>query len=122
MWYTGTTADTRNDGSYMNIYKIRNWRSVTYGGQSQFNRIHIHRYCSGYKKTTHGYRNVQQCGNWVKKVDPEARFFFFRHQSNWHCSPCPLYYTGSTAYTAVDRNTRIHIYRITGWKRPTFGW
>jgi hypothetical protein len=122
MYYTGSTTDTVNDRSYMNIYKIKNWRTVVYGGQNKYARIHIHRYCSGYKKTSHGFRDFNKCGDWVRKVDPEARFFFFRTQSNWHCSPCPLYYKGDTKYTAVDRNTRIHIYRIIHWKPPTFKW
>jgi hypothetical protein len=93
-----------------------------YGGQNKYGRIHIHRYCTGYKKTSHGFRNFNQCGDWVRKVDPEARFFFFRTQSNWHCSPCPLYYKGDTRYTAQDFNTRIHIYRILNWTAPKQKW
>jgi FPC/CPF motif-containing protein YcgG len=94
----------------------------TTGTGHQNSRIHIHRYCTGYKKTATNHRNVTNCANWVKSVDPEARYFFFREQSNWHCSPCPLYYNGSTTNTAEDKNTRIHIYKITGWKAPTFKW
>jgi hypothetical protein len=122
MYYTGTTAHTHNDRSYMSIYRIINWKAANYKWRPHYKRIHIHRYCTGYKKTATNHRSVTNCANWVKSVDPEARYFFFREQSNWHCSPCPLYYKGNTTYTAVDRNTRIHIYRIIAWKAPTFKW
>jgi len=106
----------------IHIYKIRNWRPPTYTWAPWYNRIQKHRYCQGYKKTSTGYRKVEDCGAWVKKVDPEARYFFFREQSNWHCSPCPLYYKGDTRYTAVDTRTRIHIYSIKNFRGPAFKW
>jgi len=96
----------------MNIYRITNWSPPKYKWQPAYSRIHTHRYCTGYKKRAFNHRNVTNCANWVRSVDPEAKFFFFREQSNWHCSPCPLYYTGTVTHTAVDNNTRIHIYRI----------
>jgi len=66
-------------------------------------------------------RTVEQCGEWARNVDPNARYFFFRRQSNWHCSPCPPSYRGHpTTGTAVDRNTRISIYQFSPW--VTAGW
>jgi hypothetical protein len=121
MYYTGTTAHTVPDRSYMSIYRITNW-SINYKWKANYKRIHIHRYCTGYKKTSTSHRTVSNCANWAKSVDPEAKYFFFREQSNWHCSPCPLYYNGSTANTAEDKNTRIMIYKINGWKAPNFKW
>jgi hypothetical protein len=123
MYYTGSTAHTHGDNSYMFIYSIINWTPPHYKWQRTYTRIAFHRYCTGYKKTSHGYRTVEACGKWVSQVDPEARYFFFREQSNWHCSPCPLHYTGHpTTGTAVDNNTRIFIYKINNWKQPTYEW
>lgn len=58
------------------------------------------RYCTGYRKSIFSKRSPNQCMNWVRKVDPWARFFFFRSEGNYHCSPCPTRYTGGTRYTA----------------------
>jgi hypothetical protein len=69
----------------------------------------------------HHTRTVEKCAEWVRNVDPSARWFFFRRQSNWHCSPCPSSYRGSkTTGTAEDRNTRISIYEFRPWR--TAGW
>ena len=45
---------------------------------------------------TRDTRNIEECYNWVKQKDPTARYFFFRPQSNWHCSPCESTYLGGT--------------------------
>jgi hypothetical protein len=123
MHYTGGTTRTHADNSVMHIYRITGWRSPKYRWHTTYRRIAIHRYCKGYRKKSHSYRNVVDCANWVRGQDKEARYFFFREQSNWHCSPCPHYYTGHpTTGTVFDKNTRIHIYRILNWKAPTYGW
>jgi len=122
MRYKGTTAGTRVDNrTTIMIFRIYGWRAPTYGWSKDYKRIASFRYCSGYKKTATNHRTVEACANWVRKVDDEAKYFFFRHQSNWHCSPCPQSYTGHpTRGTAVDNNTRIFIYRIIGWKPPSW--
>jgi hypothetical protein len=123
MHYNGSTTRTHADNSVMNIYRIVGWRPPTYKWSTKYRRVAIHRYCTGYKKTTHSYRNVRDCAAWVSRTDKEAKWFFFRHQSNWHCSPCPHTYTGHpTTGTAFDKNTRIFIYRIIHWKAPTYVW
>jgi hypothetical protein len=53
--------------------------------------------------------------NWVRRVAPHIRYFFFRQEGNYHCSPCPWHYKGSTSGTSADRS-RIFIYMIVGWK------
>jgi len=59
-----------------------------------YKRVSNNRYCHGYKKSAFNHRNVSACANWVKSVDREARYFFFRHEGNFHCSPCPQSYKG----------------------------
>jgi hypothetical protein len=116
------TTGTGYQNSRIYTYRILNWKRPVYPWEKWYRRVALNRYCTGYQKSAFNHRSVINCANWVRKVDPEARYFFFREQSNWHCSPCPLYYTGGTQYTAEDKNTRIHIYKITGWRAPTFGW
>jgi hypothetical protein len=55
-----------------------NWRAPTYEWSDKYIRRHIHRYCTGYKKTMTHTRTVSKCGEWVRNVDPNARYFFFR--------------------------------------------
>jgi hypothetical protein len=92
-----------------------NWKPPTYTWQKWYRRIHRHRYCRGYKKTIYSHRTVENCGTWVRQIDPYTRYFFFRAQSNWHCSPCPQTYRGSTGGTVVDWNTNINIFYIFNW-------
>jgi hypothetical protein len=107
----------------MHIYRIIGWRRPHYKWHTTYRRIAVHRYCKGYKKRAFNHRNVTNCANWVRRVDKEARYFFFREQSNWHCSPCPHYYRGHpTNGTVMDKNTRIHIYNILNWRAPTYVW
>jgi hypothetical protein len=122
MHYNGGTTRTSST-AYFYIYRIVGWRAPRFKWHTTYRRISVHRYCTGYKKKTFSYRNVVDCANWVRRTDKEARYFFFREQSNWHCSPCPHHYTGHpTTGTAFDKNTRIHIYRILNWKAPTYKW
>jgi hypothetical protein len=106
----GTTTKTHADGSYMGIYRNKGWKPVKYSWTPLYRRVAFKRYCTGYKKSAFNHRTVEACGAWVRSVDREARYFFFRDQSNWHCSPCPLNYDGSTARTAVDNSYQMYTY------------
>ena len=60
--------------------------------------IHTNKYCAGY--TQHildTKKTVEDCLNWVKNADPTAGYFFWRPDGNYHCSPCPPAYGGTTA-------------------------
>lgn len=76
------------------------------------------RYCTGYRKSIFSKRSVNSCMNWVKQVDPHARWFFFRSEGNHHCSPCPQSYKGHPTIGTGRQNSRIYIYEIYGWKHP----
>jgi hypothetical protein len=114
------TTGTGYQNSRIYTYRILNWRPPAW--LKKYQRIVKGRYCTGYKKTSTKFRDLPSCARWVRQVDREARFFFFRHQSNWHCSPCPWNYNGSRTTGTAASNTRIYIYRIVGWTRPTYGW
>jgi len=107
----------------MHIYRIVGWTPPKYKWQTGYKRIATHRYCTKYTHRAYNHRSVSACANWVRRVDKEAKFFFFRMQSNWHCSPCKYPYNGHpTTGTTEDRNTRIFIFRIINWKAPTYVW
>jgi hypothetical protein len=120
-WYDGTTRGTSGSSKSIefHIYQIRGWREKNYGWKKWLRRVARHRYCTGYKKTAYNHRTVEACANWVKSIDDEARYFFYRQESNWHCSPCPLTYRGGSAGTSVS-NTRIYVYRILNWRPPAY--
>jgi len=119
--YTGGKAGTSYQNSEIYVYRILNWRPPNYKWRNKYRRHVNFRYCSGYKKTNYKTRTVEACANWVRMVDSDARYFFFRHQSNWHCSPCPQSYRGhQTTGTHSDTKTRIYIYRILNWRPPAY--
>jgi hypothetical protein len=68
------------------------------------------------------HRSLHACLRWVRNVDPYTQYFFFRHEGNYHCSPCPKSYRGGTSGTGYQ-NSRIYTYIIVGWKMPdqTYG-
>jgi hypothetical protein len=103
----------------INIFYIRGARPA--GWTRRWTRVVQNRYCGGYKKRAYNHRSIEACGRWVMSVDREAKYFMFRLSGNYHCSPCPMYYNGSTSGTHGD-NSIMHIYRIQGWRRPTYGW
>jgi hypothetical protein len=115
--YRGGNAGTGYQNSKIYTYRIIGWRQPTYPGQKDYPRIVLNRYCTGYKKSAFNHRSVIACANWVRSVDKWARFFFFREEGNYHCSPCPRRYTGGNRYTN-GQNSRIYIYRISGWREP----
>jgi len=81
------TSGTGYQNSLIFIYRIVGWKfDETYGGKVQI--VARHRYCTGYKKSNMGHRNVLSCMRWVRSVAPHTRFFFFRSEGNYHCSPC----------------------------------
>jgi hypothetical protein len=115
------TTGTGYQKSRIYTYRILNWRPPTYPWMKWYRRVALNRYCTGYKKSAFNHRSVINCGKWVRQVDPEARFFFFREQSNWHCSPCPQSYKGGNAGTGYQ-NSKIFTYRILNWRRPVYSW
>jgi len=76
-------------------------------------RVAWNRFCHNYKKSAFNHRSVEACMNWVKSVDRSARYFFFRQEGNYHCSPCPSTYNGGNAKTGVQ-NSHIYTYEIIG--------
>jgi len=119
--YTGhPTTGTGHQNSRIYTYRILNWQPPAW--TRIYKRITNKRFCHGYKKSAFNHRNVMNCGAWVRQVDPEARYFFFRHQSNWHCSPCPDSYTGHPTTGTGYQNSRIYVYRIINWRAPTYTW
>jgi FPC/CPF motif-containing protein YcgG len=114
------TTGTGHQNSRIYIYRILNWKPQAWTGK--YNRVAMNRFCHGYKKSAFNHRNVTNCANWVRKVDREARYFFFRHEGNYHCSPCPQSYTGHPTRGTGKQNSRIYIYKIIGWTRPTYAW
>jgi hypothetical protein len=82
------TTGTGHQNSRIFIYRIVGWRfDETYGGKVRI--VARNRYCTGYRKSNMGTRSVIACMNWVQRIAPHARFFFFRSEGNYHCSPCP---------------------------------
>jgi hypothetical protein len=118
--YRGGTGYTSVDNNTnINIFSIRDPNPARW--TRRWHRQIQNRYCGGYKKTNYKHRSIDACGRWVRQVDPEAKYFMYRLSGNFHCSPCPMYYNGSTTGTHAD-NSIMHIYRISGWSRPTYGW
>jgi hypothetical protein len=112
--YTGhATQGTGYQRSKIYIYRILGVKFEVWKGPK---RIAFNRYCTGYRKSIFSKRNVNACMSWVKQVDPHARYFFFRHEGNYHCSPCPKSYTGHATTGTGYQNSRLYIYEITGWK------
>jgi hypothetical protein len=114
-----TTGTVQDKNTRISIYAIRPWRPA--GWLHKYTVVHHHKYCRGYKKSAFNHRTIDACGRWVRSVDKEARFFMYRLNSNFHCSPCPMYYTGTTTHTVNDRSY-MAIYRIKGWTPPSYGW
>jgi hypothetical protein len=80
--------------------------------------IHAGKFCSGYTQTINdkSIKSPEACYNWVKAVDPTAKYFFYRYGHNNHCSPCPSSYQGGTGGLTTN-GTRssfdvINVYEI----------
>jgi hypothetical protein len=101
--YKGGNSATRT-GKGFNAYYV----PKTFSGAK---RVAYNRYCVGYKKSAFNHRSVTACMNWVKSVDGSAKHFFFRHEGNYHCSPCPSSYVGTDARTGFQ-NSNIYTYAI----------
>merc|ERR1711881_444056 len=117
-WKQGTS----HQNSSIYIYEIIGWTAPRPDWEDKYKRVANNRYCTGYKKSAFNHRNVIACANWVRKIDVYARYFFFREEGNYHCSPCPRTYTGHPTTGTARQNSRIYIYRIIGWRQPTWGW
>jgi hypothetical protein len=115
---TSGTAVDRNTRIY--IYRFVKWTPPEW--EREYKRVTKNRYCTGYKKSAFNHRSVVACAKWVMSVDKEARWFFFRHEGNYHCSPCPLSYRGHATTGTSYQNSEIYVYRIRRWRAPTYGW
>jgi hypothetical protein len=113
--YKGGNSGTGYQNSLIFTYQIVNFSfDETYGGKVKI--VSRNRYCTGYKKSNMGLRSVVACMSWVRSVAPWVRYFFFRSEGNYHCSPCPWWYKGHPTSGTSRQNSRIFIYRIVGWK------
>jgi hypothetical protein len=83
------TTGTASQRSRIYIYQIVGWSmpDQTYGGRVRV--ISRNRLCNGYRKSAFNHRSVLACMAWVEKIAPHVKFFFFREEGNYHCSPCP---------------------------------
>ena len=61
-----------------------------------YTKIHSHKYCAGYTKSTTTLKTPQACYSWVKKVNPSSLYFNFREDGNFHCGVCSPTYNGGT--------------------------
>lgn len=55
-------------------------------------------------------RSLDKCAAWARSQISDAKYFFFRKSGNWHCSPCPLNYDGTTTRTGVDNSYLMDTY------------
>jgi hypothetical protein len=109
------TTGTGYQNSRIYTYEIIGWKfDETYGGKVKI--VARNRYCTGYKKRNMGLRNVISCMNWVQSVVPQAKYFFFRSEGNYHCSPCWWTYKGHPTTGTSYQASRIYTYEITGHK------
>jgi len=121
--YTGhPTTGTGHQNSKIYIYRIMNWRAPTFSWSRNYKRVAMNRYCTGYKKSAFNHRSVVNCAKWVRQVDPEARYFFFREEGNHHCSPCPQSYKGHATTGTGRQNSKIYTYRILNWTAKVYSW
>jgi hypothetical protein len=114
---TSGTAVDRN--TRISIYQFSPWRTA--GWLRTYTRVHEYKYCRYYKKTSTSQRTIDACGRWVRSVDKEAKFFMFRLNSNFHCSPCPMYYKGDGQHLVNDRSY-MSIYRYNRFSAPHYNW
>ena len=81
-------------------------------------KVLSNRFCNHHGQSTYIYRQLQDCYEWVKEVSPQSRFFLFREEGNFECSPCDESYRGSQ-FDTTYQDARINIYQITNfYKAP----
>jgi hypothetical protein len=114
-----TTGTVQDKNTRISIYQFNPWRTASW--LKTYRVVLTNKYCRGYKKSLFSHRTIHACGQWVRRVDPEAKYFMYRLNSNFHCSPCPMYYTGSTANTVND-GSYMNIYQITNWRAGQYKW
>ena len=57
-------------------------------------------------KGTKSLRTLEACEAHVRQELPEAKFFFFKPQDDWHCAPCQESFAGGeNDYSISDANT-----------------